>query len=131
MTASKLTDKRAQAALTALENGCTMQAAAGYAGVSRQALYGWMDRDPDFRAAVEQAQDKAESSFTAAVVAAVPKNWQAAAWWLERRRHADYGRRDRVEMSIDIRTLAERVAGADGLDADQLIAEAERILASA
>jgi hypothetical protein len=44
---------------------------------------------------------------------------------LERRRPDDFGKRDRVEVTFDFRREAERL----GLDPDQAIAEAERILA--
>ncbi|HPZ75026.1 MAG TPA: hypothetical protein PK723_04350 [Candidatus Pacearchaeota archaeon] len=28
-------------------------------------------------------------------------NWQAAAWWLERRYHEDWGRKDKVDLAAD------------------------------
>lgn len=120
--------EQSNAALFALEMGCTRDAAAGAAGVSRTTFYRWLD-DGTFRDAVERAEHKAEAAYTLAVQQAVPKNWQAAAWWLERRRHESYGRRDRVDMAIDLKGLAEKVANADGLDPDELLAEAERIIA--
>jgi Transposase len=48
--------------------------------------------------------------------AAAEGTWTAAAWWLERRKHQDYGRRERVDMTIDLRREAERLAAANGLD---------------
>jgi hypothetical protein len=127
---SKLSEQRTNAALEALRMGCTREAAAGVAGVHRETLRRWMD-DAAFRGEVEKAEQQAEAAYTYSVQAAVPKNWQAAAWWLERRRHESYGRRDRLEMTVDVRGLAEKMAAADGLDTDELIAEAERIFANA
>lgn len=127
----KLSDARTDAALHALRNGCTREAAAGVAGVGRATLYRWLAADETFRDAVEKAENEAEASFTAAVVAATQKNWQAAAWWLERRRHESYGRRDRLEMTVDVKALAAKIATEDGLNADDLMAEAERILGMA
>lgn len=126
---SKLTEPRVTAALTALENGCTREAAAGAAGVTRTTFYRWMD-DVAFRDAVEKAEALAEAKFTAAVVYAVPKSWQAAAWWLERRRYQSYARRDQVEMRIDIKAEVRKLAEELGLDADAAIAEVEAILGS-
>lgn len=127
-TTSKMTDERTRAALEALAMGCTKEAAAGVAGVTRATLYRWM-ADETFRDEVEKAEHTAEAAYTYSVQAAVPKNWQAAAWWLERRRHEAYGRRDRIEMTVDLQGIASKIAEADGLDADELIAQAERILA--
>ena len=44
--------------------------------------------------------------------------WTAAAWWLERRKNGDYARHDKLDMQIDIRKEAERLAAEQGLDAD-------------
>lgn len=120
--------KRSEAAIEAIRMGCTREAAAGVAGVTRMTLYRWIESDDTFRDEVLKAEQQAEAAYTYAVQQAVPKNWQAAAWWLERRRHQSYGRRDRVEMTVDLRALAERVAAEDGLDPSEVMAEAERVL---
>lgn len=125
---SKMTEARTNAALTALENGCTREAAAGVAGVNRATFYRWMD-DATFRDAVEKAEQLAEAKFTAAVVYAIPKSWQAAAWWLERRRYQNYARRDQLEMRIDIKAEVRKLAEELGLDSEAALAEVEAILA--
>ena len=62
-----------------------------------------MMNDPDdtLVTAVEKAEDEAEATYTALVAEAAvdPKNWTAAAWWLERRRPDHFARRERVEMT--------------------------------
>jgi len=128
-TPSKLTTERSEAILTALRMGCTREAAAGVGDIHRVTLLRWMD-DAAFRSEVEKAEQQAEAAYTYSVQAAVPKNWQAAAWWLERRRHESYGRRDRVELTLDMKGLAAKIAAEDGLDPDALLAEAERIIAT-
>lgn len=129
---SKMTPERTTAILEALKLGMTRRAAAGTCGIHWTTFYRMLDADPTFRTAVEEAESWAEGRYSALVARAAdePKNWTAAAWWLERRHWQDYGRRERVEMTIDMRGLAEKVAAADGLDADVLLAEAERILAA-
>lgn len=124
---SALGTEQSAAAIRALEFGCTRDAAAGAAGVTRSTFYRWLD-DGTFRDAVEKAELKAEAAYTLAVQQAVPKNWQAAAWWLERRRHESFGRRDRVDMTIDLRKEAERVAAESGMDVDAVLAEAQAIV---
>lgn len=99
---TKRTPEREQALLNALRLGNTRTAAAAYAEVHRDTFYAWM-ADPTFSDAVEKAEADAEARFVAQIVqAAKDGTWTAAAWWLERRRGADYGRRDRVDSSVEV-----------------------------
>lgn len=127
----KLTDQRTEALLQGLRMGMTRQAAAGAVGIHPTTLWRMVDADAAFRTAVETAEAEAEARYTAIVAQATqdPKHWTAAAWWLERRRYRDYARREKVEMSIDLRTIAARIAEESDLDADAIMAEAERVLA--
>ena len=127
---SKMTDQRVEAILSALRAGCTRRAAAAVGGLHHSTLYEWMAKDPTLTDSIERAEAEAEAMFTAAVSRAAqdPKTWTAAAWWLERRKFADYARRDKVEMQIDIRKEAERVAAELGMDPAEVIAEAEAIM---
>ena len=119
-----------QAVLAALEAGCTRRAAAGAAGIHHATLYRWMDADATFRDTVEKAEDVAEARATSIVAkAAYEGTWTAAAWWLERRRPEQYGRRLAVDVSI--KDEIAKLAAEYGVDADEAIAEAERILAGA
>ncbi len=125
---SKLTEPRIEAALEALRLGCTRQAAAAVAGVTRVTFWRWM-QDVAFGNEVEKAEGQAEAAFTAVITRAVPKNWTAAAWWLERRRSEDYARRERVDMTLDVSGEARKLAASLGLDEATVLAEAEAILA--
>ncbi len=78
--------------------------------------------------AIQLDMNEAEQRFLGQVAQAAKTNWQAAAWWLERRKHEDFGRREKVDMTLDAKKDAERVAAGLGLDADAVLAEAERIL---
>lgn len=127
---SKMTEPRVEAILRAIEYGATREAAAGAGGVTRGTLYRWIESDSTFRDEVEKAEHRAEMAYTTAVANAVPKNWQAAAWWLERRRHQSYARRDQVEVRIDIAAEVRRLASELGLDEQAALAEVEAILGS-
>ena len=127
----KVTDERVAKILDALTGGCTRRAAAGYAGIHPATLYRMLDADATLRELVEKAEAAAEARATAVIADAFGKNWQAAAWWLERRKHEDYAQRQRVDMRVDLHKVAEQLADADGLDPDALIAEAERIVSGA
>ena len=54
--------------------------------------------------------------------------WQAAAWLLERKYPGRWGRRDRLEIEHVLRERAERLAKEEGLDAEEIMAEVERLL---
>ena len=129
----KLMGKRLEAFLNGLRLGMTRRAAYGAVGISKTTFYRMLDQDADgtLRDLIEKAEADAEARYSGLVARAAdePKNWTAAAWWLERRRHEDYARREKVEMTVDVRTLAAQIAEQAGLDADEVLAEAERILA--
>ena len=112
----------------ALGAGNTRRASAAYGGISEDTLARWIKRYADFADAVKSAEASAEVSHVARIAQASQAGaWQASAWWLERRRHAEWGRVDRLE--IEIRRTAERVAAATGADPDWLVRRAAEIVA--
>lgn len=89
---TKRTPEREQRLLTALAAGNTRKAACHYAGIDLHTLGRWM-QIATFATAIEKAETDAEVRFVAQIAkAAQDGTWQAAAWWLERRRPLDYGR---------------------------------------
>lgn len=126
----KMSDARVEAILAALRGGCTRRAAAAVGQIHHTTLYDWMAADPTLTTSIERAEAEAEAMFTAAVSRAAqdPKTWTAAAWWLERRKYQDYARRDKVEMTVDLRKEAEQLAGELGLDPAAVMAELDSIL---
>ncbi len=125
----KRSPERETAILNALRVGNTRRASCAAAEVSVDSLARWMEADAEFSGAVIKAEADAELRFLGQVAkAAAGNNWQAAAWWLERRQHMDFGRRDRVDMQIDVRKEAERIAAEAGLDVDAILAEAQAIV---
>ena len=119
---------REAAIFDALRHGCTRRAACAVADITSPTFYRMLEDDA-FRSSVERAEGEAEATFTRIVAEASVKSWQAAAWWLERRKHTDFAQRTMVDMTVDLRAEALRIASADGLDAEELVAEAERIVA--
>lgn len=95
----------------ALIAGNTYAAACRVARVSAASFYRWMKQGNsapegtlarDFYEMVEDATTQAEHRNVMCIQKAAGKgNWQAAAWWLERRRPNDYGRRDTVQVGSD------------------------------
>lgn len=125
---TKFCDERTERLLSALRAGNTRRAAAAFAGVSDDTLERWEQRYADFAEAIKKAEASAEVQHVAIVAQAAQSGvWQASAWWLERRRPADYGRRERVDLNV-IRSEAQRLAEQLGLDVDEVVSEARRIL---
>lgn len=55
--------------------------------------------------------------------------WQADAWWLERTRAEVYGRREKVDVRMTIQQAAQKVAEELGMTPEEVLTEAQQILA--
>ena len=93
--------------IAAIRNGNTYEASANYGGICYSLLREWIvrgeeDESGDFLEFVE-AVKKAEAEAEVESVALIRRSaqdgqWQAAAWFLERRKPSDWGRKDRHEI---------------------------------
>ena len=117
---SKATEARIEALLIALGTGCTREAAAGHAGIHRTTLYRWLENDPGLRARVEKAEADVEVRLAAQIVQAAPVDWRAAAWLLERRRPASYGRAQAAAAADTPTTPAQAPHPLDGLTPEEI-----------
>jgi hypothetical protein len=109
----------------ALGAGNTRGASSAYGGIDQSTFDRWMAKYAEFAAAVKDAEARAEVGHVANIAqAARSGNWTASAWWLERRRHQDWGRKDKIEIIQSVRELAR----AAGDDEDAAVAEAMRYL---
>jgi len=114
------------AILAALQAGSTRTAAAQASGVHPTTLQ-ISARSETVRVQLERAEGEAEARCVKTITLAMRRGWwQAAAWWLERRRAQDWGKVDRVEVTI--RQQAEKIAVELGLSTDEVLAEADRIV---
>lgn len=101
---SKLNKKLITEAAGLLRAGNYAETAAACVGISQATWYNWLkdareqDKpDPlkvEFLEAVEKATAEAERKYVKVIEKATARNWQAAAWWLERRMPDKWGRRD-------------------------------------
>lgn len=113
---TKRTPEREARLLEALRAGNTRRAACHYAGITPETFSQWQ-RFSEFSAAVQKAEADAEVRHVAQIAqAAMSGTWQASAWWLERRRPDDYGRRDRIDLEVYVRQRAAEL-GIDEEDA--------------
>lgn len=100
---SKYTPERAQRIVDVLKAGNTRRAACAFAGVTDETFANWQRRYLDFLEAVQKAEAEAEVRNVAIVQQAAKTKWQAAAWWLERRRSADYAQHIKEEKSGEVK----------------------------
>ena len=90
---TKRTPEREARLFEALRAGNTRRAACAYAGIDQDTLANWMRRFSDFSDAVEKAEADAEIRNVAIIQKAASETWQAAAWWLERKKKQDWSAR--------------------------------------
>lgn len=108
----KLSPDIQQRIVQAISTGNTRRTAAAYAGIGERTLYTWLARKSgqyeQFRQAIQKAEADAEvANVTLIRQAATGGTWQAAAWWLERMRPNDFGRKDRVKLEVDQAAVAQ------------------------
>ena len=99
--------------LDSLLAGNTIANSCRIAGVSLTPFYRWMAKgetqeeeypespEVKFYLAVKKAKARAEHRNVMVIQKASQKTWQAAAWWLERTNHKDWGRKDSVSLGGD------------------------------
>lgn len=102
--------------ITRIRNGSPIKEACASVGIQRDTYYKWMQRGEaatsgeyrDFYNDVEKA--KADSIMESIIVVrkAAKENWQAAAWWLERRLPQEFGR-DRQNVNVAIQNNTQVV----------------------
>lgn len=103
---TKLTPEVKEKICSTIRAGNTLETAAAYAGVGESTLFLWKARGEvakrgpfrEFLEEVKRAASEAETRAVAIIAKAMKENWQAAAWYLERRNPQVWGRRDRLAM---------------------------------
>ena len=104
---SKLTPEIAQRILDCVRAGNYLETSAAYAGISKSSLFNYIrlgkrqsrGKYRDFLEAVERAQAEAEVRDVVTVERASKTDWKAAAWRLERKFPARWGRRVEVGLT--------------------------------
>jgi hypothetical protein len=124
--------------IRALSAGSYAEDAARAAGVSPTSYFAWMERGEadresgtdtpfaQFAEAATRAKSEARVAAVAYIRRAMPDDWRAAAWYLERTRPQEWGRRDRVDHTARVTQATVEVPA----DEDRL-AEVARILRDA
>lgn len=103
--------------LSALRGGNTRKAAIEYAEIDKQTFYNWLE-DSTFFDSVQTAEVAPEITCASSIITAAKKDWRAAAWWLERRRSANWKEIKQIEwprLTID-QLIQLAGAGEGGVD---------------
>ena len=125
---SKYTQELAANICRDLEVGNMRRAVAAANGIAMSTLSLWIDTMPEFSEQLRKSEAVPEYRCVIKIMMGKP-GWQAAAWWLERKWHQDWGRRERVDMVVDTRKSAEQALAESGLPTDQ--ESIDRIVAAA
>jgi len=108
---SKLTPELQAEIVKLLSEGNFVETVCDYVGLSKNTFYDWVRRgergwqsdiEPvnfvEFSDAIKKAMAEVEKS-TLIELRAGPLNWQAKAWWLERRHPDKWGNRQKVDLT--------------------------------
>ena len=79
-----------------IEAGNYIQTACDAVGISKETFYTWIKEKSDFSDAIKKAEAKAIARNLTIIQLAAPKNWQAAAWFLERRCFDLFGKKEKI-----------------------------------
>jgi transposase-like protein len=106
---NKLTPEMIKIAAKLIEEGNYISHVAQALGIERRTFYTWLEQGKkathglkrEFYEAVTQAEAKAVLRNIKIIQKAAETNWQAAAWWLERKFPEEFGRKDRINFGTD------------------------------
>lgn len=105
-TPSKLTPEIQNQICGYVNAGVPIPTACGACGISWNTVATWLRKGRDgekpydqFVAAIEKAKHRWEAAAALRVTKASDRDWKAAAWMLERRRHETWGAREKLELT--------------------------------
>ena len=120
---SKLTDILVKEICEYIATGNTFERACRLSNISESIFYDWKAKGEkekqgkylDFLEAVKKAEEEFKKTNIDIILnAAKDGTWQAAAWLLERKHPEEFGRRDRVAISMDSK-LSDYTNGFDSI----------------
>lgn len=120
---TKLTKETQARICDLIESGNTVAVAAQAAGITEQTFYNWKRRGEaaeerqrvgekltatersylSFFEAIKRAEAVSHAAAVAQIRKAGDKQWQALAWWLERKFPEQWGRRDTTKIEATVR----------------------------
>jgi hypothetical protein len=106
---TKLTPEIERKLTSAIAAGNYHEVACSLAGISTSTFYSWMKKGEqaksgqflDFREAIKKAEAIAEAKRIQMITEASETNWQAAAWYLERRYPDRWGKQNKHDVNMN------------------------------
>jgi len=117
---SKYTPEVVERICYSLSQGNTRTTAVTCAGVAMSTFHEWLNDFSDFSEAIKRAEEQAIEHYVNVIHTASTQTWQAAAWYLERRRKEDFGKQDKVDITTNGKDI-------NGMSVEDMVAELERI----
>jgi len=107
----KLTEETIETAAKLIRAGNYQKVVAQYLGVDESTWYRWLQKGEKaknkrsiyykFYKAIKKAEAEAHARNVAVIQQAAQVQWQAAAWWLERKYPDLWGRKDKLGIGIE------------------------------
>jgi hypothetical protein len=85
-----------------LVNAASLVRAAARAGVAERTVWEWKETREDFKMLIDRADAEFEADVAEQIHAAVGKNWAAGAVLLERKFPKEWGRKDRIDHTVQV-----------------------------
>jgi hypothetical protein len=117
---SKYTPEVVERICYSLSQGNTRTTAATCAGISMETFAVYVREFPEFSDAIKRAEEQAIEHYVNVIHTASTQTWQAAAWYLERRRKEDFGKQDKVDITTNGKDI-------NGMSMEEMVAELKRI----
>lgn len=120
---SKYTPETVDKLLSVLRAGATIKDACAYVGISQETFFQWVNRKPEFSEAVKKAQSESLIEAVTIIRLAAKNNWTAAAWLLERKDPANWGRKDKLiieGVDLDVIKSIAKQAEEQGIPASEI-----------
>lgn len=102
---TKLTKELTDEIVKRIRAGNYIKVACQAVGISHTAYFDWIKKGEEgiepydeFLYAVKKAEGEAHVNYVAIIASQAPTQWQAAAWWLERKFPDKWGRKEKIEI---------------------------------
>lgn len=98
----KYDKETAEQLIEVVRAGNYISVACGAVGIAKSTLYEWIKTKPEFSNAIKKARHEAQARNVAIIAKAATKQWQAAAWYLERKHPEKWAHKQKIEHSGSI-----------------------------
>jgi len=108
-----------------LESGMNIEDTCVLAGISKETFFTWRKTKSDFSDSTKKAQAKNKANAVVRIQRAGEKQWQALAWWLERKYPEEFALKQNLSMSQTV-VVVNGKNRYDKFNEDELQGEFER-----